>query len=73
MSTKKEEPQKIRLLGITKEAVGDGWAQASSLSEYEISHEMFLKHCRRISKTEPDVIGTLYDALQKKAREMLGF
>lgn len=69
--SKKEEPKLVKLFGISKEDVG-GWAQASSLSEYEITHEAFLKHCKRISKSEPDVFETLLRELRKKAREVLG-
>ncbi len=70
MSEKKDAPAKVKLLGITKEP-GEGWAMASSLSEYEIPHDMFLKHCKRISKTEPDVLRSLIVALERKVREIL--
>ena len=63
--SKKEESPKVKLLGVTRE---EG---AYSVSEYEISHEHFLKFCKRVSRQEPDVFGVVEVQLIKKAREHL--
>lgn len=67
-----KDAETVTLLGISKEEVGEGWSPAYSLSEYEIPQHLFLKHCKRVSKTEPDVFNILLISMAKKARALLG-
>ena len=64
----------IKLLGVSKEDMGPngGWSSGYSLSEYEITKSNYLKFCKRITKTEPEVLNSLWGAFEKKAREILG-
>lgn len=61
----------VKVLLVRKEAVG-GYSFAASVTEYEISEANLKKHGKLVSKTEPDVFGTVMANLERKAREILG-
>ena len=73
MADKREtDSQTVKLLGIERDTSGNGFCQAFSLSEFEIPKAIFMKHCKRITRTEPDQFAVLNMHLTKKARELLG-
>jgi hypothetical protein len=67
VSKDQEKPDSVavKLLGITQE---EG---SYCLSEYELPKAIFLKYCKKISRTEPDQFAILNAHLTRKARELL--
>lgn len=61
----KPETKTVKLLGLSNE---EG---AYCLSEYEMTKDAFMKHAKRISRTEPDQFAILLSNITKKARELL--
>lgn len=63
---------KEKVLLISEEKGGGGFARAFGIEEIEIDDAILKKHGKVISKSEPDIFSTFLINFERKAREIFG-